>query len=126
MANDAGDRVKSVEEYSDAELEALVRGKTKPVMIRHDGDKVAFYLATDEDREAWNAYARRAAAEFDAHPSLDSYDSHHVYPGITRDGICSNWTPPLWFPEWLAKRNGTDPLVVPLKRAPTRLADRTP
>jgi hypothetical protein len=107
--------MKSVEEYSDEELETLVEGKTRPVMIRHDGDKVAFYRATEDERKAWNGYAIQAAAEFDANPSLDSYDSHHVFPGRTRDGICADWTPPLWFPEWLAERNGGEPMIVHLR-----------
>jgi len=108
--------MKTVEDYTDEELRALMEGKVKPVMIYHDGDKIAYCLATDEERRAWNSYALRAAAEFDANPSLDSYDSHHVFPGRTRDGICGSWNPPLWFPEWLAQRNGTEPMIVPSRR----------
>lgn len=92
------------DDWTDAQLEALVKGKARPQRIYEDGDKIAFYLATDAEREAWNAYAKGAAQAFNANPSLDSYDSVDVYPGFTQDGRQTPWIPPVRFPEWLASR----------------------
>lgn len=106
------DPYRPVDEWTDDELRELVAGKTKPYMIPHNGDAICYYLATDEERAAWNAYTAEAVLKFDSDPSLDSYDSHAVYPGHTRDGIVSNWVPPKWFPEWLAERRGEEPKII--------------
>ena len=69
--------------------------------INHKGDLRAWENATTEERIEWNKYACDAADAFDADPTLDRYDSHHVYPGINRDGVYGMWVPSMWFPEWL-------------------------
>lgn len=75
----------------------------RPWYIYHSGDYDAYLTATPEIQDAWNAYAKKAAANFNNDPSLDSYDSTSTYPGRDRDGNWTNWCPPLWFPEWLAQ-----------------------
>ena len=92
------------DDWTDGELEALVAGKVRPKRIHEDCDKIAFYQATDAERDAWNAYADRAADEFNSDPGLDSYDSVDVYPGWSREGRQIPWIPPTRFPEWVAAR----------------------
>lgn len=90
--------------WTDAQLEALVAGKAPPRRIYEDGDKIAYYQATDAERRAWNAYVAREVEAFNSNPRLDSYDSVDVYPGFTRSGRQTPWIPPVRFPEWLAAR----------------------
>jgi hypothetical protein len=85
-------------------LEALVAGKAPPRRIYADGDKIAFYQATDTERQAWNAYVEHAVEAVNSNPRLDSYDSVDVYPGFTREGRQTPWIPPVRFPEWAAAR----------------------
>ncbi len=89
------------DDYTDEELEKIVAGKELPRMIYHDIDKLVYYLATDEERSAWNAYAKKSMDDFNSNPNLDSYDSTDVYPGWNRDGKQTPWCPPKWFPGWL-------------------------
>lgn len=84
-------------------LEAASNGKPHPICIWHAGDAIAYYKATEADREAWNAYAQREADKFNSDPSLDSYDSISTHIGMDRDGKITDWCPPLFFPEWLAQ-----------------------
>lgn len=89
------------------DMDTLSRGKDRPVAIWHNGDARAYYLATDEERDAWNRYAQCEADRFDADPSLDSYDSTSTAIGLDRDGRITSWCPPIFFPEWLdARRSG--------------------
>lgn len=85
------------------EFEKVSEGKPRPIAIWHEGDAIAYYKATEEERMAWNAYAQRSADEFQ--DTLDAYETLHGYPGRDRDGKFTNWCPPLWFPEWLEARN---------------------
>lgn len=94
------------DDWTDAQLEALVAGKAPPRRIYEDGDKIAYYQASDAERQAWNDYVERAVETFNANPRLDSYDSVDVYPGFTREGRQTPWIPPIRFPEWLAARRG--------------------
>jgi len=89
------------DDYTDEELEKIVAGKEKPWMIYHDSDKIAYYLATDAERSAWNTYAKWSMDDFNNNPDLDSYDSTDVYPGWNRSDNQTPWCPPKWFPEWL-------------------------
>ncbi len=86
------------------DFEKLSQGKDRPVAIWHDGDARAYYLATDEERVAWNQYAQSEADRFDADTSLDSYDSTSTAIGQDRDGRITSWCPPIFFPEWLEAR----------------------
>lgn len=91
-------------DWTDAQLEALAAGKAPPRRIHEDGDRIAYYQATDAERLAWNDYAGEAVEAFNSNPCLDSYDSVDVYPGFTRAGSQIPWIPPVRFPEWLAAR----------------------
>jgi hypothetical protein len=77
--------------------------KITPLAIFHDGDQEAFHAAAREEQLAWNAYAQKTANDFNNDPSRDTYDSTAVFPGWNRDGKCTPWCPPLFFPEWLEK-----------------------
>ena len=92
------------DDWTDGQLEALIAGKDPPRRIYEDGDKIAYYQATDAERLAWNAYVGQAVETFNSNPRLDSYDSVDVYPGFTRAGRQTPWIPPVRFPEWLATR----------------------
>lgn len=96
--------VPNPDDWTDAQLEALVAGKAPPRRIYEDGDKIAYYQATDAERLAWNAYVGKAVETFNSNPRLDSYDSVDVYPGFTREGRQTPWIPKTRFPEWLAAR----------------------
>lgn len=97
------------DDWTDAELEALVAGERPPHGIHQDGDKIAYYQASDAEREAWNRFAADEADRFNGNPRLDSYDSVDVYPGFTRAGRQIPWIPKTRFPEWLAARRAGNP-----------------
>lgn len=92
------------DDYTDEELAAIVKGKIRYSRIYHDVDRLAFFLATDEERIAWNEYVEIEVNKFNNNPRLDSYDSVDVFPGWNRDGRQTPWSPPKKFPEWLAER----------------------
>lgn len=66
-----------------------------PFMIYHQEDLAKFYEASKAEQVAWNGYAAQAAHELAASPSSDI--------GRNRDGVYTNWCPPMFFPEWLAQ-----------------------
>jgi hypothetical protein len=65
---------------------------------------MAVYQPTGEERMTWNAYACAIADAFNAHPSLDSYDSVDGCPSFTHVGRQTPWIPPARFREGLAAR----------------------
>lgn len=88
----------------ETKISALSAGKKPPLCIYFEDDLLAYYEATDEDRQAWNEYAQRSADIFNSDPSLDSYDSTNTVTGRNRVGDITRWCPPMFFPEWLAER----------------------
>lgn len=68
-----------------------------PVAIWHDGDARAYYEASPDEQQAWNTYANREMASFD----LGFDAGEPVF--IDRDGKLTDWSPPTYFPEWLAE-----------------------
>ncbi len=90
------------DELREALKPVAVSDKKRPIAIWHAGDAKAYYEATPEEQDAWNAYAQAEASDFDNDPRRDSYDSTAVFAGHDRDGKVTSWCPRLYFPEWLA------------------------